>query len=138
MLLAVKTSEVATPEALVAAVLTLPANVPLAAPGVAGGVKVTITPLLTVLPCESFTVTESGAKGAPICTLWGEPLLMVMAAGSPAVLVSAKGVARVAPGVLAPTATLPLIEFAVNTAEVATPDALVVAVAIPLANVPLA
>src|SRR6266478_2173976 len=55
VLLAVNIAEVATPLALVTAVFTPPANVPLA-PVCAGAVNVTVTPETGLLPA-SFTVT---------------------------------------------------------------------------------
>src|SRR5215472_5918278 len=61
MLLAVKTAEVATPEAFVTAVVTPPANVPLAP--LAGAAKVTVTPFTGLFP-ESGTVAWSCAGKA--------------------------------------------------------------------------
>jgi hypothetical protein len=60
VLLAVKIAEVATPLALVVAVLTPPANVPLAP--VDGAVKVTTTPLVGEPPV--VTVATNGAENA--------------------------------------------------------------------------
>lgn len=60
-MLAVNVAEVATPRALVVAVFTPPANVPLAP--LAGAVKVTTTPLTGLLPA-SVTVTTKGAAKA--------------------------------------------------------------------------
>jgi hypothetical protein len=59
--LAVKTADVATPEAFVTAVLAPPAKVPLAPDG--GAVNVTVTPL-TGFPFASFTVATSGDANA--------------------------------------------------------------------------
>jgi hypothetical protein len=84
----VKTADVATPEAFVVAVLTPPANVPLAP--LAGAVKVTTTPF-TGLLLASFTVTTRvAAKAVVIVVLCGVPLVAVIADGDPAKLVSAK------------------------------------------------
>src|SRR5437868_11209376 len=93
---AVNVAEVATPEALVVAVLMLPANVPLAP--LPGAAKVTTTPATGLLPA-SFTVAISGgaeadsfaalSRVAPVCALL---------AAAPALFVSAK-VAVSAPAV---------------------------------------
>ena len=72
MAFAVNAAEVAIPEALVVAVVRLPANVPLA-PVVGGAAKVTTTPE-TGLPPESFTVATSGeANAVLIVALCGVP-----------------------------------------------------------------
>jgi hypothetical protein len=98
--LAVKTAEVATPLALVVAVFTPPANVPLAP--LAGGVKVTNTPLTGLFP-ESVTVATKGAANAVlIAVLCPEPLVTATFAAAPALLVSEK-FAEVAPVALATT-----------------------------------
>jgi hypothetical protein len=134
--LAVNTAEVATPLAFVVAVLTPPANVPLAP--LAGGLNVTTTPLTGLFP-ESVTVATNGAANAAlIVALCGVPLVAVTFAAAPAVFVREK-FADVAPVAL--TTTLygpPAVEFAVKVAEVAIPLALVVAVFTPPPNVPLA
>ena len=134
MLLAVKVFEVATPLALVVAVLP-PVNVPLAP--LAGGVNVTTTPL-TGFPPLSVTVATNGAANAVlIVALCPEPLVAVTFAAVPALFVSEK-FAEVAPVALATTLYgPPAVLLAVNVFEVATPLALVVAV-LPLGNVPLA
>ena len=86
--LAVNVAEVATPLLLVVAVLTPPAKLPLAPE--AGGVKVTVTPE-TGLPPLSFTVaTRGAAKAVLMAVLCGVPLVAVIEAAVPAVLVSAK------------------------------------------------
>jgi hypothetical protein len=64
---AVKTAEVATPEAFVVAVLTPPAKVPLGP--VVGAVNVTTVPAPTGFPPESLTVTTNGANAVPLATL---------------------------------------------------------------------
>jgi len=136
VLLAVNTAEVATPEALVTAVFTQPAKVALAPEP--GAVKVTVTPL-TGLPPESFTVATRGAANAVLmAVLWPVPLVAVIEAGVDAVLVSEKLAGVATPGAEAVTVNGPAVPLAVNTAEVATPEALVTAVFTPPANVPLA
>jgi hypothetical protein len=96
--LAVKTGAVATPCALVVAVFTPPANVPLAP--LAGAVKVTFTPD-TGLPKPSFTVADNRlAKAVLKVAVCGVPPLAVMAAGAPAWLVRAKpGLVETVPAV---------------------------------------
>ena len=131
------TAEVATPDALVAAVVTPPAKVPLAP--LPGAVKVTTDPLPTGFPFESFTVATRGAENAvPSMALWPDPLVIVMDAGAPGLLVSRKLAGVDAPVTLAVTLYwAPAVVLAVKTAEVATPDELVVAVVTPRAKVPL-
>jgi hypothetical protein len=69
----VNTAEVATPLALVVAVLTPPANVPLA-PVCAGAVNVTVTPLAGDPP--DVTVATSGfVNAAPTVALCPDPLV---------------------------------------------------------------
>jgi hypothetical protein len=86
--LAVKTADVATPDAFVVAVLTPPANVPLAP--LAGAVNITITPL-TKFPPESLTVTTSGVEKAVLMVvLCGVPLVVVIDDGIPTVLLREK------------------------------------------------
>src|ERR1700686_295867 len=89
MLLAVKTAEVANPLAFVIAVLTPPANVPLA-PVCAGAVNVTVTPG-TGLLLASFPVACSAVVNAVLIeALCGVPAVAVTLAADPAVLVRAK------------------------------------------------
>jgi hypothetical protein len=84
----VKIAEVATPEALVTAVFTPPAKVPLAP--LKGAANVTVTPLKG-LPPASFTVACKGlAKAVLIGALCGVPPVAAMDAGAPTVLVNAK------------------------------------------------
>ena len=98
--MAVNTVEVATPLALVVAVL-LPAKLPLAPD--AGAVNVTVTPC-TGLPPLSFTVATSGAANAVLmAALCGVPLLAVIVAAVPAALVSAKLAGVLTPATLAAT-----------------------------------
>jgi NADH:ubiquinone oxidoreductase subunit K len=133
--LAVKTAEVATPLALVVAVFTPPAKVPLApAPG---GVKVTSTPLTGLFPASVTVATKGAANAVLIGAFCPEPLVAATFAAGPVRLVIAK-FADVSLGELATTLYGPAMELAVNVAEVATPLALVVAVFTPPAKVPLA
>src|SRR5580692_1981901 len=124
------------PLALVVAVFTPPANVPLAP--LAGAVKVTSTPLTGLLPA-SFTVACSCVVNAVLIgAVCGVPAVAVMLAAVPTWLVNEK-FAVVAPVALATTLYgPPAIAFAVNTVEVATPLPLLVAVFTPPANLPLA
>jgi hypothetical protein len=135
VLLAVKTADVATPWALVVAVVSPPANVPLAP--LAGAVKVTATPLTGLLEASLTVACSCVANAVFTVALCGVPAVAAMLAGAPAKLVSEK-FAEVAPVVLATTLYGPAVEFAVNVADVATPLAFVVAVFTPAANVPLA
>jgi hypothetical protein len=97
---AVNVADVATPLALVVAVLTPPANVPLAPD--AGGVKVTTTPPTGLFP-ESVTVATNGAANAVLIVAFcPEPLVAVTFAAAPAVFVREK-FADVAPVALATT-----------------------------------
>jgi hypothetical protein len=94
--LAVNTAEIATPDALVVAVLTPPVNVPLAP--LVGAVNVTIEPL-TALPPESFTVATSGnAKALLITAVCGVPLVAEIVDVVPPVLVSEKLAGVATPG----------------------------------------
>ena len=93
-------AEVATPLALVVAVFTPPANVPLAPP--VGGVNVTTTPLTGLFP-ESVTVATNGAANAVlIVALCPDPLVTTILAGAAAKFVNEK-FADVAPVALATT-----------------------------------
>ena len=96
-----KVAEVATPLALVVAVLTPPANVPLAP--LAGALKVTVTPL-NGLPPLSFTVAAKGAENAvPIVALCGVPLVAVMEAAGPGLFVREKFAGLATPATVAVT-----------------------------------
>jgi hypothetical protein len=133
---AVKVADVATPLALVVAVFTPPANVPLAP--LAGGVNVTSTPLTGLFPASVTVATRGAANAVLIVAFCPEPLVAVTFAAAPTVFVSEKS-ADVAPVALATTLYgPPAVAFAVNVADVATPLAFVVAVFTPPANVPLA
>jgi len=88
--LAVKVGEAAIPEELVDTVTEVPppAKVPLAP--LDGAVNVTIAPL-TGFPPESLTVATNGfANAAFTCALWPLPLVAVIDAGGPTVLVAVK------------------------------------------------
>jgi hypothetical protein len=84
---AVKVGEVATPEALVCTVATvpLPAKVPLAP--VAGAVNVTLTPEIGLLFASVTVATNALRKAWPTCALWPPPDVAVIVAGEPAVFV---------------------------------------------------
>jgi hypothetical protein len=137
MLLAVNVAAVATPCALVTAVFTPPANVPLAP--LTGAANVTVTPLTGLLRL-SFTVACMAVANAVLTVApCGVPAVAVMLAGAAARFVSEKFAGLPTPTTDAATVyTPPAILFAVNVAAVATPWALVTAVFTPPANVPLA
>ena len=79
MALAVKVDDVATPLALLVAVFTPPANVPLGPFG--GTINVTTAPA-TGLFCKSATLaTRGAAKGELIGALCGVPLIAVINPG---------------------------------------------------------
>jgi hypothetical protein len=79
--LAVKMTEVATPDPLVTAVFTAPAKLPLGP--LEGGVKVTLIPLRG-LPFASLTVTTRGLANAVfVSALCGVPLVAVMDPATP-------------------------------------------------------
>jgi len=126
---AVNVGEVATPDASVATVvLDEPANIPLA-PEPGGALNVTTTPG-TGLPPESCTVTTNGpAKAVLTLALWPPPAVAVILADAPAVFVSGKLVGVPTPATVATTAYDPAALLAVIFGEVATPKALVTAVA---------
>src|SRR5215472_10066472 len=82
MVLAVNTAAVATPEAFVVAVVTPPANAPLAP--LPGAAKVTVAPLTGLLR-ESLTVACScTAKPELTVALCGVPAVAAILAGMPA------------------------------------------------------
>lgn len=138
--LALKTGDVATPAPSVIAVAVVPppAKVPLAP--LPGAVNVTLTPLMG-FPTASFTVAASGkAKVVLTGAFCPPPLVAVTEAGAPAVFVKEKLAGFKTPLTLPLTVYgPPTIPLAVKTGDVATPDALVTAVAIelPPAKVPL-
>ncbi len=137
--LAVNGMEVATPEALVTAVLLPPEKAPLAP--LPGAVNVTVTPL-TGLPLASSTVTASAAPNTVlICAVCGVPPLAAMVAGGPMgrfTLVSEKVAGVETPGAVAVAMKLPNTPLAVKAGDTATPEALVTAVFTPPAKAPLA
>jgi hypothetical protein len=104
MPLAVNAGEVATPLALVVAVLVPPAKVPLA-PVWAGAVKVTVTPLAGD-PFDVTVATSGLVNAVPTVALCPPPLVAVIAmvGGTPAVFVRLKLAGVVAPEVVAVTA----------------------------------
>jgi hypothetical protein len=88
---AVNAAEVATPLALVIAVVTLvvvSANMPLA--NDAGAVNVTIAPLTGFWPLSTTVATSGTANAALIAALCGVPLVAAIAAGAPVVFVRLK------------------------------------------------
>src|SRR5258708_2708225 len=98
MLLAVKTGAFALPSVSVIAVLTPPANVPLAP--LAGAVKVTVTPL-TGLLAASFTVACSCVANALLMdALWGVPAVAVMLGPVPVPTLADLNAAKAAPQLL--------------------------------------
>src|SRR6202030_2894213 len=118
------TAPIATPAALVTAVtVVMPA--PLAGP-----VNVTVTPA-TGLLLPSFTVATSGLPNAElICALCPPPLVAVIVAAAPAVLVKEYVAGAATPGTVAFTVYGPPAVALAVTAAVATPEALVTAVTV--------
>ena len=140
LLLAVKTEEVATPDALVTAVaLVRPLEKMPLAPEPGGALKVTVTPK-TGFPPESRTAATSGlAKLVLIVALWLAPLVAVMLAGAPEVFVSEKVAGATTPPTDAATLYNPAMLLAMTVGDVATPEPLVLTFAVvEPANVPLA
>lgn len=88
MAFAVNAAEVATPLALVVAVFTPPANVPVAP--VAGAEKVTVAPLTGFELASSTVATNGSAKAVLIAALCPAPLVGVIEAEPPAILVKLK------------------------------------------------
>jgi hypothetical protein len=137
---AVKAVAVATPLALVVAlVVAVPfANVPLAP--VDGAVNVTVAPL-TRLPLASFTVACSKVPNAVVmAALCDAPPVAVTTAAGPGLFVRLNVAVVAAPDEAVTLYGPPAMVFAVNAVAVATPLAFVVAfvVFVPFANVPLA
>src|SRR6266849_2388679 len=134
---AVNVAEVATPLALVVAVFTPPAKVPLAP--LPGAVNVTNTPLTGLFPASVTVATKGAANAVLIAALCPDPLVTTTLAAGPTVFVSEKLAGVATPATDAVTLYgPPAVAFAVNVAEVATPLAFVVAVFTPPAKVPLA
>ena len=134
-----KVGAVATPDALVVTVAVAPlAKVPVA-PDTVLAVNVTDVPLTTGLPPESVTVATIEPKAVLMAALRLVGAVSVIKAGGPEMFVKENGVARVAEPEFTATVKVPLVVFAVKAAVVvATPDALVVAVLAPPANVAVA
>src|SRR5712691_11650599 len=134
---AVNVAEVATPLALLVAVFTPPAKVPLAP--LPGAVNVTTTPLTGLFPASVTVATKGAVNAVLIAALCPDPLVTTTLAAGPTVFVSEKLAGVATPATDAVTLYgPPAVAFAVNVAEVATPLALVVAVFTPPAKVPLA
>ena len=94
-MLAVSTAAVATPDALVVAVFTPPANAPLAP--LPGAAKVTVAPFTGLLN-ESFTVACSWiAKAVPTVAFCGVPTVAAILAGVPATPPTGLNAANTAP-----------------------------------------
>src|SRR5258708_22517056 len=79
---------VATPCALVTAVFTPPANVPLAP--LVGAVNVTVTPFTGLLDASLTVACSCVANAVLMVALWGVPAVAVILAGALARLVSEK------------------------------------------------
>ena len=90
----------AIPLALVVAVFTPPAKVPLAP--AAGGVNVTSTPLTGLFPASVTVATRGAANAVLITAFCGVPLVAATLVAGPVLLVRAK-FAEVAPTALATT-----------------------------------
>jgi hypothetical protein len=98
---AVNTADVATPDALVVAVFTPPANVPLAP--LAGGVNVTTTPLTGLFPASVTVATNAAANAVLIVAFCPDPLVAVTFAAAPALFVSEKFAGVATPATVAVT-----------------------------------
>jgi hypothetical protein len=112
------------------------AKVPLAPD--AGAVNVTDAPLTGFESLSTTVATRGAANAAPTTALCPDPLVGVIDAAAPAVLVRLKLAVVDTPATDAVTVYAPAVVPAVKTAEVATPLALVVAVFTPPAKVPVA
>jgi hypothetical protein len=122
----VNIEDVATPLASVVAVFTPPANVTLAP--LDGALNVTSTPLRGS-PLLSTTCTTNGAmNGVLIAALCRDPLCGTSCAGGPTAFVKPKLAEGGSDGIVAVTIYVPIVPFAVNVEDVATPLAFVVAV----------
>jgi hypothetical protein len=133
--------DVAAPLASVVSVsVVVPlAKVPLAP--VEGAENVTATPL-TGFDAASSTVAASGDANAVLISADCDvPLVAVMVSGAPAAFVNTKLAGADTPAIIAVTVYGPAVPFAVNTADVAMPLALLIAVVTVEAvsvNIPLA
>jgi hypothetical protein len=97
----VNTAEVATPLPFVIAVLTPPANVPLAP--LPGTVNVTVTPETGLLDASLTVAWSAEPNGLPTVALCGVPPVAVMDAAVPAVLVKVKFAGDPTPATVAAT-----------------------------------
>src|SRR5260221_2005392 len=96
--------------------------------------KVTLAPAIGLLDASLTVACSPVANAVEIGALWGVPAVALMLAGGPAVLVIEK-LAGATPLAVAVTEYEPATVLAVNVGAVATPLALVVAVAL-APNVP--
>ena len=123
--------DVATPLALVVSVsleVEFDANAPLAPVG--GAVKVTDTPLTGFWLLSTTVATKGASNAVLIVASCRDPLVAVIDAAGPELLVRLKLAVAVAPATTAVTVSAPIVPFAVNIDEVATPLALVVSVSV--------
>jgi hypothetical protein len=97
----VKVTDVATPLAFVVAVVTPPANVPLAP--LPGAVNVTVTPGTGLLEASLTVAWNAEPNGLPTVALCGVPPVAVMDAAVPAVLVKVKFAGDPTPATVAAT-----------------------------------
>jgi hypothetical protein len=135
----VNATEVATPLALVVAVFTPPANVPLAP--VVGTSNVTTAPG-TGFWFPSTTVATNGTANVELTVaVCGVPLVAVIEMSAPVMFVRVKLAGVATPATVAVTVKPPVVVFAVNVDEVAMPLAFVVSVSVVVEfelNMPLA
>jgi hypothetical protein len=138
VLLAVNVGAVATPCVVLVAVTVVspPVNVPLAP--LVGAVNVTTAPLTGLLPASVIVACSGVAKPVLMVAVCPAPVVAVMLAAAPVRFVKENVVET--PFTAAPTTYCPTLLLAVNVGAVATPWALLVAVAVvcPPVNVPLA
>src|SRR5258708_5665047 len=128
---------VATPCALVTAVFTPPANVPLAP--LVGAVNVTVTPFTGLLDASLTVACSCVANAVLMVALWGVPAVAVMLDGVPAALATAKFAGEATPQTAAEPVEGPATRpRSATNHEDAKPCALVTAVLTPPANVALA
>jgi hypothetical protein len=127
--------DVATPDAFVVAVF--PAAKVALAP-LLGAANVTTTFGIPFPPASFTTATKGAPKAVPTVLFCGVPLTTAMDAGAPTKFVREKlaGVPTLATDAF--TVYEPTVELALTATDVATPDALVVAVTVPPAKVALA
>src|SRR5271156_851770 len=101
MLFAENVAEAAAPFALVVAVLTPPAKVPLGP--VVGAVNVTVTPLTGFEPLSSTVATRGAVNAVSMVAFCGVPLVAAIDAGAPTVFVRLKLAGPEPPGTVAVT-----------------------------------